>query len=324
MRKVVLILAGALVLLSLTACSESEDGDGGGDGDAVEIPSRESKIPADAVKMTPQMDEHPPQMHSDQWETPVPVPGPINSAGGEDSPFVMPDGNTLYFFFTPDVSIPDEKQLIDGVTGLYVSEKVNGQWQEPERIVLQDSGKVALDGCAFVQDGVIWFCSAREGYTEVNWFTAEYVDGEWTNWQNADFDPEYDVGELHFTADGSELFYHSARPGGKGQYDIWVSRNAGGEWQEPENIEAVNTAETEGWPFVTQDGSELWFLRTYQGTPAIYRSMRTGGGWGEPELIISQFAGEPSLDSEGNLYFVHHFYEDGRMIEGDIYVARKK
>jgi hypothetical protein len=39
---------------------------------------------------------------------------------------------------------------------------------------------------------------------------------------------------------------------------------------------------------------------------------------------VSQFAGEPTLDDAGNLYFVHHFYEDGVKIEADIYIARRK
>jgi hypothetical protein len=47
-------------------------------------------------------------------------------------------------------------------------------------------------------------------------------------------------------------------------------------------------------------------------------------GWSEPELIISQFAGEPSLDSEGNIYFTHHYFKDGKMIEADIFVARRR
>ena len=90
------------------------------------------------------------------------------------------------------------------------------------------------------------------------------------------------------------------------------------------NVEEVNSEETDGWPFVSSDGNELWFLRTYMGTPAIYRSKKTNGTWGQPELIISQFAGEPSLDDEGNIYFTHHFFRDGEMLEADIYVAYKK
>lgn len=42
------------------------------------------------------------------------------------------------------------------------------------------------------------------------------------------------------------------------------------------------------------------------------------------ELIVSQFAGEPTLDKDGNIYFVYHYYRDSEMIEADIYVAYKK
>jgi hypothetical protein len=166
----------------------------------------------------------------------------------------------------------------------------------------------------------MWFCSAREGYTGIHWFTAEYEDGGWHNWTNADFDPSYEVGELHITADGSELFFGSGRPGGAGGLDIWMSRNAGGVWQEPINVAAVNTLDGEGWPAVNPAGDELWFNRNF----GIWRSKMVNGEWQEPELIISPLAGEPSLDAEGNLYFVHHFYAGDVMIEADIYVAYRK
>ncbi|MFQ6089292.1 MAG: hypothetical protein ACE5K0_10380 [Candidatus Methanofastidiosia archaeon] len=286
--------------------------------------SREDSIPKNALKMTPETDIYPPKLHSDEYEEPIPLPYPINTAGGEDSAFIMSDGNTLYFWFTPDVNISPEKQFLDGVTGIYVSKKQDGEWGEPERIFLQDEGKLSLEGCAFVQDDKMWFCSAREGYTGVQWFTADYINGKWQNWENADFNPYYEVGELHITADGSEMYFHSPRAGGKGQYDIWVSKWKNDEWQEPENIGVINTKENEGWPFITQDGSELWFNRTYLGSPAIFRSKKINGKWQDAELIISQFAGEPSLDNAGNIYFTHHFYKDDKMIEADIYTAKKK
>jgi hypothetical protein len=190
--------------------------------------------------------------------------------------------------------------------------------------MLQEDGSLSLDGCTFVQGNSMWFCSAREGYTGVNWFTAEFRNGKWTDWKEADFDPAYEVGELHITADGSELYFHSYRSGGKGGLDIWVSKNQDGTWQEPIPVEAVNTTEHEGWPYITPEGDELWFNRQYMGTPAVFRSNKVDGTWQEPELIVSQFAGEPTLDRERNLYFVHHFYEDGKMIEADIYVAYHK
>ncbi|TFH35475.1 MAG: hypothetical protein E4G93_03695 [Dehalococcoidia bacterium] len=104
--------------------------------------------------------------------------------------------------------------------------------------------------------------------------------------------------------------------------DIWVVERQGEGWGAPQNVAAVNTPETDGWPFVTADGQELWLTRTYMGTPALYRSQMGSTGWQEPELIVSQFAGEASLDSAGNLYFAHHFFHSGQMLEADIYVAR--
>lgn len=291
-----------------------------------DVPTRESAIPQGAVKVTPASDAYPPILESDGWQDPVPLTSGVNTAGGEDSPFVMPDGKTLYFFFTPNVTVPAEKQLLDRVTGIYVSKMVNGSWSDAKRVILQDQGRLALDGCACVQGGVIWFCSAREGYSGVNIFTANASGSSWCCWTNAGnlLNRDYGVGEVHLTADGNRLYFHSSRAGGEGGLDIWVSERVNGTWQEPIDVEAVNTAGNEGYPFVSQDGSELWFTRTYLGTPAIYRSVWTNGTWSEPELIVHQFAGEPTLDSAGNLYFVHHFYKNGSMVEADIYVAYKR
>jgi hypothetical protein len=284
--------------------------------------SRSDSLPAGAVKITPESDLHPPKSLTGEYSDPVPLPSPVNTAGAEDSAFVTPDGNTLYVWFTPDPGIPVEKQLTDGVTGIYVSHKTNDAWSDPERVLLQEPGKLALDGCEFALGNRMWFCSAREGYTGLHWFTADFKNGIWQNWQPADFDPSYEIGELHITADEKELYFHSARPGGKGQYDIWVSNNVDGRWQEPVNVEAVNSAYSDGWPFVSPDGTELWFTRSV-GAPELWRSKKVNGVWGQPEKMFSPFAGEASMDNDGNLYFTHHFYKDDQMLEADIYITHK-
>lgn len=235
--------------------------------------ARETRIPPGAVKMAPDTDPNPPQVYSDEYGQPVPVPGQVNTAGAEDSPFVTPDGDTLYFFFTPDVEVPVEQQILDGVTGLYVSRKTAGGWGSPERIILQDPGKLALDGCEFVQGKVMWFCSAREGYTGIHWFTAEYQDGKWRNWKEAGFPAEYQVGELHLSPGGRALYFGSALPGGQGGLDIWVSEWIDGAWQAPTNLAAVNTPADEGWPALNPAGDELWITRNW----GVWRSKRVNG-----------------------------------------------
>ena len=285
---------------------------------------RESALPADIEKKTPETDAAPPILHVDGYEPPIPLPYPVNTSGGEDSPFILPDGKTLYFFFTPDVRVPHNQQLLDGVTGIWVTTMVDGSWTKPERVWLQDAEKLALDGAPYVNEDTIWFASAREGYTGMNIFTAKKDGDKFKDWELVDeaFSGSLMVGELHIFND--ELYYHSDRAGGKGSFDIWMIRKTNDGWSEPENILAVNTNEFDGYPYISPDGSEMWFTRVYMGTPAVFRSYRVNGIWQEPELIVSQFAGEPTLDEAGNLYFVHHYYENGVMIEADIYVAYKK
>ena len=74
---------------------------------------------------------------------------------------------------------------------------------------------------------------------------------------------------------------------------------------------------------INEDETEMFFTRTYLGTPEIFRSVNVGGTWLEPELILSQFAGDPTLEDDGDLYFVHHYHEDGEMIEADIYYCER-
>lgn len=285
----------------------------------------ESLIPETAVKIQPENDILPPILHSSDYEQPVPLPYPVNTAGAEDSPFILPDGRTLYVWFTPDPSIPAEKQLLDGVTGIYVTRlQDDGTWSNRQRVVLNDD--ISLEGAVYIHDDKMWFASVRPGHTGLGWFTASLADGIWQDWQYAgdEFPENYEVGELHFSTDGKTLYFHSSRDGGQGGYDIWVTYFVDGRWTIPENLATINSAENDGWPYLTEDGHELWFTRTYQGSPAIYVSRLVDGVWAEPELVISQFAGEPTLDAAGNIYFVHHYYRDGVMVEADIYVAYRK
>lgn len=318
------LLALATLLLTALACGQISPSIAIGSAPSpMPAPDRLAAIPTNAVKITPEIDVYPIKTKTDEYNDPIPLPFPINTIGAEDSAFVMPDGKTLYVWFTPSPGIPVEKQLMDGVTGIYVFHKTDAGWSDAQRIWLQDPGKLALDGCEFVLGNTMWFCSAREGYTGMNWFTAEFVDGMWMNWKDANFNPDYEVGELHITSDGKELYFHSPRAGGLGEYDIWVSQQGNGTWQEPVNLSIVNSTYNDGWPFVTQDGLELWFTRTV-GAPELWRSRRVNGAWSEPEQMFTNFAGEASLDDEGNVYFTHHFFRDNLMLEADIYFARKK
>ncbi len=293
--------------------------------------TRAGSIPPDAVKVTPATDAFPPILNSTEFEPPIPMPGPVNTAGGEDSPFISPDGNTFYFFFTPDVSVPASQQLTDHVTGIWWTHRSNGTWAEPTRIQL--STDLALDGCPFVQGTTMWFCSARAGnYRGVDLYTAQLVNGAWTDVQNAgaQLNQVYQAGEMALSPDGQTMYWGTSSSAGAPNVMYQSNKTATG-WDLPFRLANVNNVSGAFLPFVTPDGSALWFtapsLRGYPG-PAVFRSLRQGNGWGTPVEILSQFAAEPTLDAQGNLYFVHHFFRNVggnmTMIEADIYVAYAK
>ncbi|MBN2386119.1 MAG: PD40 domain-containing protein [Anaerolineales bacterium] len=296
-------------------------------------PSRSDSIPTGAVKGTPANDPWPP-LAAPGWSAPVPLEGPVNTAGVEDSPFIPTDGSALYFFFTPDPNIPAQRQLGDGQTGIWMAPRQGEGWGEPIRIWLNDPGELALDGCGFVLGNELWFCSARVGNQgEIDLYTAHLVDGVWSDWQNAgpQINFEYDVGELHITADGRELYFGSQRDGGFGGSDLWVSTPSGNGWGTPANLgAAINGPGNENRPYVTPDGGELWFDgegRSGRPGPSIYRCLRQDDDtWDDCQEIIAQFAGEPALSPDGNtLYFVHHYFSDdlSRVIETDLYVSNR-
>ncbi len=317
-------LSGYLMACTIlvSACSEVS-------GPATAEPTRLESIPDGAVKITPETDIFPPAIHSTQWSSPVPMPGPVNTAGVEDAPVMSADGTIFIFFFTPDGNLPPEEQLFDGVSGIWWCRKTGSSWSEPVRALLANPEEDHLDGSLAFTNNTLWFCSARQGnYNPIDIYTAELSGDQWINWQNAgqQLNQEYGAGEVASTYDGDSLYFGKTGDG-YGQHDLWLSVRNGGNWSTPENLGSViNTIGDENLPCISPDGNELWFTRSVSGMgyygPAIFRSVRTGGVWGAPVEIVSNYVGDPGIDAQGNLYFTHLFYSaEHSKIEADIYVA---
>lgn len=77
-------------IMSFSGCAK----DASPDPAEIEM-TRQESISEDAVKVTPVTDIYPVAIHSDLWSAPVPMPGPVNTAGVEDAPVITPDGQTL-------------------------------------------------------------------------------------------------------------------------------------------------------------------------------------------------------------------------------------
>lgn len=127
--------------------------------------------------------------------------------------------------------------------------------------------------------------------------------------------------------DGKKLYFASDRPGTFGGLDIFVSEREGDNWGPAKNLgAAINTDESEEGPFVSKDGSTLYFSsRGHQamGGYDLFKASINGDSFGEVENL-----GTPINSSADELYV----YQDGQKLyfssnrgEGqgnyDLYVA---
>jgi hypothetical protein len=121
------------------------------------------------------------------------------------------------------------------------------------------------------------------------------------------------------TFDGSGLYFASDRPGGFGGYDIWVTERIDGDWLMPVNLgPAINSEIDEAIPSLTEDNSEMYFLRgAYEqwfGSTAgdLYFSRFADGQWQDVEILPPQVnsgyqESDPSVSADGTkLYFVSY------------------
>ena len=137
------------------------------------------------------------------------------------------------------------------------------------------------------------------------------------------------------SADGLELYLDSNRPGGVGDYDLWVARRdtTDSAWGEPVNLgPAVNSAVAETYACLSQDGLELYF--NSEDRPGGYggwdiwvtKRATKDAGWGLPVNLGPTVNGPaeeatPWLSADGlELYFMVGQYGGG----SSIWVTRRK
>jgi len=135
-----------------------------------------------------------------------------------------------------------------------------------------------------------------------------------------------------FSYDGLEMYIESVRPGGYGNWDLWVSRRASTDedWGPLENLGPVlNTPAGDGTACISADGLTLYFTSNRAGSGDIYMTTRvtTHDPWAQvvnmgPKINSSADDSCPWISADGlELYF--HSWRTGGDGYCDIYVARR-
>jgi hypothetical protein len=166
-------------------------------------------------------------------------------------PVLSADGSELYFVagWKPDI---------------WVSKRKHGQeWQTP---VLLDSpintSKASEWHPMFSEKGTMYFASTRTDSHRI--YKSERVNGTYKSAVmlkggiNA-----HEAGDPCIAADESFIVFSSARPGGLGGNDLYVSYPLDdGSWSDPVHLSnSINTDEEELGPRISPDGKYLFFFR---------------------------------------------------------------
>lgn len=189
------------------------------------------------------------------------------------------DGKTVYFC-----------RWVGGRLGVMMqSQFKNGVWSKPE--VMPFSGMFEDYDPALSADGnSLYFCSNRpipgqeQRHFDIYVVTKD-ASGNWGEPRNLGAPVNTASNEFYpSVSDDGTLIFSSNRPGGKGNYDIYMASWVNGAYQEPQNLgDAINLATGEIDNYLAPDKSYILFAgygrQDSKGNGDIYISRFKDGAW---------------------------------------------
>jgi len=200
----------------------------------------------------------------------------INTPADEYFPFLTNDQRYL-FYTTREDQFSDENLFLtekeDGAfkRGSSVSSAINSDGNEGMSSIVRNGRKIYFTACDRRQ--VLGTCDIWEAdLRNLTLSSGEPLKG----YANSG----YWESQASISCDGTLLYFASNREGGMGGTDIWLSRKLpDGRWGKPENLgPKINTELDEEAPFITNDGSALYF--SSNGHP----------GLGEQDIFMSRMS----------------------------------
>jgi Tol biopolymer transport system component len=191
----------------------------------------------------------------------IPVVAPFSGTHLDIDPFMTRDGRQLLFGSRRPLRPGDPET--SGYQMWAVTRQTNG-WSEPRPFGPPVDTTVARFFSTMTATGTLYFSQRREGGATGNDIYRSrlgpggYEPPEPVAALNSDFSDSNPL----VSADESVMIFFSARPGGLGSSDLYVSQRIGGEWGAPRNLgSGVNTPHSENCPAFSPDGRQLFFAR---------------------------------------------------------------
>lgn len=188
---------------------------------------------------------------------------------------------------------------------LYYVEKKGKKWGRPELLSKNITSFLNESSATFSDDYRVMYYTqnlmateklsqvTKEDSIRMGIFQANETGKDWTLTQDFPFnDQSYDVVFPSLSDDGKQLFFCSKKPGGYGNYDIYVTILENGKWSEPKNLgPIINTRENEVFPFLHPDGRLYFSSRGHnsQGGLDIFFAEKIDGKWITPVNLPKPF-----------------------------------
>lgn len=183
--------------------------------------------------------------------------------------------------------------------------KTGDTWSSPRKLntelgVIKDYHPVSLS-----YDGNEMYL-VKKSHRDSNVFMSRYKNDKWEKVKplNKNINSRYRENHVSISKNGKILYFSSDRKGGYGGMDIYCSElDSGGDWGEIQNLGgSINTSKNEDTPFITGDGSRLYFSsdggQTMGGYDILYAEVDSLGFWYLPVNL-----GHPLNSSCDDLFY---------------------
>lgn len=214
-------------------------------------------------------------------------------------PSISHDGNTLYYFS----AMGD-----NGSSDIYFSKRKNFGWGTPQTIgmPINTKGYEAFPSLS-PDEQTLYFIGANEDgprspllREQLNLCYSIYhskrdANGNWQEPEKLPWPINQDCEKApRILPDGKTLIFSSNRPGGKGDFDLYVSTiNDNNEWSFPINLESINTDKSDQFVSVTSKGRMYYQSREFN---KIYSAPVVKNIELQPTVTISGQVNDPNLN----------------------------
>lgn len=194
---------------------------------------------------------------------------------GNDSVFVYTLGKEN--IYPPDINVGIDTYELP-LDSIFYSVWENGTWSEPVLINADIKLKGHTMPVSLNYDGTR-LLMVHDDFDDGNIYESKIKNGKWTTARKLGDAINTRQWESHaqLSRDEEKLFFTSARKGGQGGLDIYVShKQANGSWGEPVNLgEEINTPFHEELPFSIYNGRALYFSSEGQGNMGGFDAFST-------------------------------------------------